>query len=150
MLTNGIFSSGDGAACLPMARPSPRSRSGFVLPAVIILLLVVLLIGFGRLAAYRFQAERRIDLQKTAQEMLTAYSGIAWLMLNLKQNPGWTGSATNWISLTNDAAFCVCGDGHRFEVRVKRSTNEVVCADLAVPDTGRYTNVIVNGMVRLP
>jgi len=134
-----------------------RSCSGFVLPAVIILMLVVLLIGFGRLAAYRFQAERQIDRQKQTQEKLTYYSGITWLMLNLKKDSQWTGSETNWITMTSDTDFTVCGDGHRFEVRVRAkrfkelitATNEVLRADLTIPDTVRYTNVIVNGLVKL-
>ena len=149
-LNSCIISSGDGVS-------SSHSRSGFVLPAVILLLLVLLLFGFGRLAAYRFQAESRIARQRQTQDKLAVYSGRTWLMLNLREDPRWMGSETNWITLTNDTAFAVCGDGHRFEVRVRAkrieeqimTTNEVLRADLTVQDTGHYTNVIVNGLVKL-
>ena len=124
-------------------------RGGFVLPAVIILILVMLMLGFARLSSYRFQAERRIDVQNKTTEMLAVKSGISYLMHGLKTSSTFTGG-TNRIPLTNALSFSVAGDGHRFESIVYyKITNEVIRADLTVQDTGQYTNVIVNGLVRL-
>jgi len=134
-------------SCNAARRPTACPQSGFVLPAVVLLMLVMLLVGLGRLAAYRFQLERSIDLKRQTGNQLAVNSGIAWLRMNLYLDPQWTGSVTNWIVLTNDLAFAVAGDGHRFEARARRAETEVLHADLIVPDTTNTLHVVVRGLI---
>lgn len=127
-------------------------NNGFVLPAVVMLMMLLLMFGVGRLAAYRYQAASRIESQKKTQDKMALESGISYLMSVLKTNSGFTNSETNrWIN--SELAYSVVGDGHRFEVSVYRqNTTETARAELVVYDTANSTNPInrvVTGMLRI-
>ena len=129
-------------------RPNNEAQSGFVLPAVVIIMLLLVLFGFGRMAAFRYQSERRIDLQRQTEARMAARSGISYLLLRLT-NSTYVGPDTVWV--TDTVGFRTQGDGHRFEVvtvrKVAGATSDVARADLTIYDTGNPTsNLVVNAV----
>jgi hypothetical protein len=56
-----------------------KNRSGYVLPAVLIVALIALLFGFGRLLLFRYQCEIRFDRQREIDRKLAVRSALRWL-----------------------------------------------------------------------
>jgi len=66
-------------------------RKGFVLLAVVILVLVLVLLGVGRLAAFRYRAERRLAAQREVELDLCTKSALARLLDNNTEDFAYTG-----------------------------------------------------------
>ena len=125
-------------------------NGGFVLPSVIILILLLLMFGFGRLASYRYQSISRMELQKKAQDKMALESGMSYLMMALTNYPASINSETNRWVINNELSYIVSGDGHRFEISAyRRGTTETARAELIVYDTTNPSNNIVTGMLRV-
>ncbi len=65
--------------------PNSDSRSGTIIPAVLLVAFVVLLIGFGRLADHFHRTTIRLDRQREIQQSLATRSVLHWLE-TLEQN----------------------------------------------------------------
>lgn len=109
----------------PFIHPKPNS-SGFILPMVIVLVLIVGLIASARLARYRFKVQQRIEQNRQIKANLALDSGLVWLTKKLNDDPAFHGPET-WtipaapqstipVTLANTNWITVAGDGHRFVI----------------------------------
>lgn len=55
------------------------SREGFVLPAILLVAVIGVLFGFGRVMLYRFQCQLRIDRQHELEKQYAVRSALRWL-----------------------------------------------------------------------
>jgi hypothetical protein len=64
-----------------------RNRSGYAIPAVLIIALIGILFGIGRLATFRYQCMLRIDRQREIDRTLATRSALGWFR-SLNDPPG--------------------------------------------------------------
>jgi hypothetical protein len=71
----------DGEVKLPAAHASLRSssKSGYILPMVLVVALIGVLLGLGRLMMFKYQTQIRIDRQREIDRVLATRSALKWL-----------------------------------------------------------------------
>jgi hypothetical protein len=105
----------DDEVKLPAAHASLRSssKSGYILPMVLVVALIGVLLGLGRLMMFKYQTQIRIDRQREIDRVLATRSALEYIEQNMRR--------VYATSVTNHFVY-YAGNGREIDVTVRPVT----------------------------